>query len=74
MSIESPIPPIFLPVEIELSWSVIRVPITFTQPFLELKHWSITGLSLDEYKNLGVYKNYCVSFNVNIDQNIGKNL
>ena len=27
---------------------------------------------LHEYKNLGVYKNYCGSFNVNIDENIEK--
>ena len=29
MSIESPVLPIFLPIEIELNWSVIRVPIHF---------------------------------------------
>ena len=27
---------------------------------------------LYEYKNLGVYKNYCGSFNANVDENIEK--
>ena len=42
---------------------------------MQEKSWTLVVETVDEmyeYKNLGIYKNYCGSFNANIDENIEK--
>ena len=42
---------------------------------MQERSWTLGVENVDElyeYKNLGVYKNYCGSINANIDENIGK--
>ena len=43
---------------------------------MQERSWTLGAENVDElyeYKNLGVYKNYCGSFNANIDESIEKN-
>ena len=43
---------------------------------MQERSWTLGVENVDElyeYKNLGVYKNYCGSFVANIDENIEKN-
>ena len=40
---------------------------------MQERSWGVENVDeLYDYKNLGVYKNYCGSFNANIDENIEK--
>ena len=44
---------------------------------MQERSWTLDVENVDElyeYKNLGVYENYCGSFNANIDENIEKKL